>query len=293
MQEEYILDNDIVRAVINRKGAELTKLEYKGKDYMWYADAAYWGRTSPVLFPIVGSINDKTYRYDGKEYHMNQHGFARDSYFDCTVESTDVLHFRMKDNEETYKIYPFHFILKIHYKLIGNTIRVKWIVCNTDDKPMHFSIGAHPAFLCPWDGMGEQKDYQLVVKKEGKPVTHLTSSVIRDGALTNEKVEYDLSFGKLPIDEHLFDQDALVLEGNQTDEVGILAPDGQKYVNLKFDCDVMGIWSPPKKNAPFVCIEPWYGRCDAEGFAGTLEERAYGNTIFPGEEFVREYTIEL
>lgn len=35
---------------------------------MWDAKPEYWKRTSPVLFPIVGSLNNGSYRYEGKEY---------------------------------------------------------------------------------------------------------------------------------------------------------------------------------------------------------------------------------
>ncbi len=55
----------------------------------------------------------------------------------------------------------------------------------------------------------------------------------------------------------------------------------------------MGIWSLEKKHAPFVCIEPWYGRCDRETFEGTLEEREWGNKLKPQEVFDHSYEIKV
>lgn len=291
--KQYTLTNGTVSATINEKGAELSSLRKDGIDYMWYADPTFWGRTSPVLFPLVGSLKDKSYRYDGQTYSMNQHGFARDNMFTCTYESATELHFEFRDTEDTYAIYPFHFCLQIQYQLENDKLQVRWIVTNTDTKELHFSIGAHPAFLCPWNNDGQQKDYQISLKKNGMPLQSLTSSIIRDGLLSDEKTVITLENGKVAVHEHLFDDDALVLEGNQTDEVALVTPDGKEYISVHFNCPVMGIWSPPGKTAPFVCIEPWYGRCDSAAFEGQLEDREYGNTLAPGKQFEREYSICL
>lgn len=64
-------------------------------------------------------------------------------------------------------------------------------------------------------------------------------------------------------------------------------------LSVLFDTPLLGIWSPAKKQAPFICIEPWYGRCDRAGFEGSLEEREYGNKLETGEVFERSYTIEV
>ena len=82
-----------------------------------------------------------------------------------------------------------------------------------------------------------------------------------------------------------------MMEGKQTGEVSLVTPDGTPYVTVDFDTPLFALWSPEGRNAPFVCIEPWYGRCDAVGFAGSLEERAYGNTLQAGEVFEKSYSI--
>lgn len=66
---------------------------------------------------------------------------------------------------------------------------------------------------------------------------------------------------------------------------------GRRFVTVEFDMPLFAIWSPEKKNAPFICIEPWCGRCDAVDFDGTLEERVFGNKLMPNEVFEAEYTM--
>ena len=54
------LSNSILTVQIAEHGAELQSIKKDGKEYLWQGDAKFWGRRSPVLFPIVdvcGTIN--------------------------------------------------------------------------------------------------------------------------------------------------------------------------------------------------------------------------------------------
>ena len=66
----FQISNDKITIQVDSMGAELKSLKdvATGREYMWHADPQYWKRTSPVLFPIVGSLNNGSYQYDGKEY---------------------------------------------------------------------------------------------------------------------------------------------------------------------------------------------------------------------------------
>ena len=57
----YELKNETVSVEIHSFGAELKSLKKlsTGTEYMWKADPTFWGRTSPVLFPFVGGVNNK------------------------------------------------------------------------------------------------------------------------------------------------------------------------------------------------------------------------------------------
>ena len=279
-----------LRITVSDSGAELMSIEdiLTGKQYLWHGDAAYWGRRSPVLFPIVGSLKDKEYKYNGKSYPMSQHGFARDMEFVMTEHTVDSIWFALEANEETGKKYPFQFRLEIGYQLQGRELKMMWKVTNEDKKTMFFSIGGHPAFMCPIGGEGAQTDYYLVFDNKEK-LTY--SKLSNNGLIETEGHVLDTQGGCMKIDAHLFDEDALVIEGKQAKKVALAGPDKKPYLTVVFDAPLFGLWSPAKKNAPFVCIEPWYGRCDKEWFNGMLADREYGNELRPGKVFEAEYTI--
>lgn len=287
----HTLQSDALRITIEDMGAELTEIVdiLTGRSYLWYGDSAYWGRRSPVLFPIVGSLKNKEYQYNGKSYSMSQHGFARDMEFSMTAHNEDTIWFCLEANEELYEKYPFQFRLEVGYQIIGRTIKVMWKVTNEDKKTMFFSIGGHPAFMCPIDKNGKQTDYYLIFN-QNKSLTY--SKLSRNGLIETEGHVLPVKDGILPIDAHLFDEDALVVEGGQAHEISLAGPDLIPYVTVRFDAPLFGLWSPAKKNAPFVCIEPWYGRCDKESFEGMLADREYGQELRPGKVFEAAYTVE-
>lgn len=289
----FFIENDYMKAGINAKGAELVSIVHDDKEYLWNADARYWARTAPVLFPFVGSVSGGAYRYEGDEYKMGQHGFARDMEFELCEQTDDSICFVLRDSDETFEKYPFHFSLYVGYALDGNTLRVNWKVENTDTKELLFSIGGHPAFLCPINNKGRQSDYSLLLKKNGQPVDSVLVGVLADGLLSDESFALKTNNGMYKITETMFDRDALIIEEQQLDEVSLVTPDGETYVTVRFDTPLMGIWSPTKKQAPFVCIEPWYGRCDRVGFDGDLKKREYGNQLAPGEEFEGGFEVKI
>ena len=280
----YQLKNEELTLTVISAGAEMKSLKDNKteQEYLWQADPKFWGRTSPVLFPIVGNYVQKQSVYEGKTYTLSQHGFARDMEFDLESQTEEEIWFVLKDTESTLEKYPFHFILKVGYRLSGRQVEVMWKVENPNDKKMYFSIGGHPAFNCPLKEGEKQEDCQLVFDTEGP----LTSSILNEeGALCPRTKILNL-FGKcLKLEEHLFDEDALIIENHQAQRIGLADADGKVYLEVEFDAPLFGIWSPAKKHAPFVCIEPWYGRSDREDFDHILENREWGNELEPGDIF--------
>jgi len=281
------LSHNGLSAVINYHGAELKSLKKGDREYMWQADPKYWNRTSPVLFPFVGAVAEGIFRVDGTEYRMGQHGFARDMDFELIESGEDRCVFLLNSNDETRAKYPFDFELYIGYELSDNGISISWKVCNHSDKDLEFSIGAHPAFNCVLN------ETQIRIMKKGKGLPAFTNSVFGKGLLTDKKAEISLDEGVMSLDEHSFDGDAYVIENSQTDRVEILDKDGKFVLAVSYDSPLVGIWSPPGKNAPFMCIEPWYGRADKEGFVGEIKDREWNNTLKPGEVFECRYMIEV
>lgn len=287
----YILENETLRVEIDSFGAEIKSVKRisDGREYMWQADAKYWGRTSPVLFPFVGAPKNKEYRYEGKTYAMGQHGFARDMEFSCESQDEGSIWFVLEYNEETYAKYPFRFRLHIGYELEKNQVKVLWKVENIDRKPIYFSIGAHPAFNCPIHGEENKLGYGLRFGHLEEELHHHGNTP--EGMARMEDEILELKNGAVTFTPGFFDKCTYMVEGKQTDEVALLDAAGKPYVTVRFDAPLFGIWSPEGKDAPFVCIEPWYGRCDAEDFEGTLAERAYENALAAGGKFQASYEM--
>ncbi|MCI8401990.1 MAG: aldose 1-epimerase family protein [Lachnospiraceae bacterium] len=286
-----ILKNDTIAVTIDSCGAEMVSLQNAaGEEYLWNGDPAYWKRHAPVLFPLVGSLKNKQYRLGDKIYQMNQHGFARDMEFSFLEEKDGECWFRLTENMATLTMYPYEFILDIGYRIGDNCLENIWRVTNPASRPLHFSIGGHPAFVCPRRPGESQTAYALRFDTD-KP---LLASVIGEGGLVQTATRpVATDGGLLVIGEHLFDKDALVIEENQAHRVSLVDPEGVEYVTVSFDAPLFGVWSCPGKKAPFVCIEPWYGRCDGDGFTGSWEERIWGNTLAPGECFEGGFKVEI
>lgn len=289
---QAVIENEEMRVTINYFGAEICSVRKKDTnvEYMWNGDEAYWKRNAPVLFPFVGSLKNKEFIYENKAYPMGQHGFARDMEFSLVSNNGKEVWFSLSSDDSTYEKYPFAFTLEIGYVLNGNTVTVVWKVVNEDSKKMYFSIGGHPAFMCPLNEEGKQTDYYITFDNS----EDLTYSKLSENGFVYKKDNLlSTNGGKLKISEHLFDEDALIVEGGQAHKVCLCKPEGTPYLTVEFDAPLFGLWSPAKKNAPFVCIEPWYGRCDSEDFHGTLEEREYGQLLGAGETFEKSYCITV
>lgn len=278
------LDNSIISIEISNHGAELKSAVKDGFEYMWCADEKYWARTSPVLFPIVGSLKDKSYKLDGKVYQMNQHGFARDCEFELVDYDNTSATYILEDNEETLTKYPFKFNLTIKYTLINNKIKIDWIVKNKTDRIMSFSIGAHPAF-----NLKEGDNYFKF--NTNKDIVY--NLIDEKGLYDKNNVHTLKNDGYVKITDDMFDNDALIIENCQAKEVTICDKRKSAYLKVKFESEIFGLWSPAKKRAPFVCIEPWYGRCDSNDFDEEFPNKDYIINLDPNENFNASYEIEL
>ncbi len=292
----HIIENEELKVQVLDHGGELVSIIKKatGKEYLWNADPAWWNRHSPVLFPFVGGLKDKTYRYGGREYTLGQHGFARDKEFELVSNSGTEIWHRLLSDESTRAVYPFEFELETGIRLFRNQVVVLWRVQNhSKTENMYFSIGGHPAFLCP---LKDEKREDCEILFEGVPL--LNTRMLEGGLAAKKLTQLELekreiagkTYGAVKVSEHLFDCDAYVVEGHQTREVALAGADGKIYLAVKFDAPLFGVWAP-KGTAPFVCIEPWYGRCDSVDFDGTLKEKEYINELLPGQVFSKNYHI--
>ena len=286
-----ILENDILTVEVNEHGAELQSIRKGSVEYLWQGNPAYWGRRSPVLFPIVGSVWEKRYRVAGKEFELGQHGFARDMDFQLVSQTDTEIRYRLESTEETLAKYPYPFVLEIAYRLHGNKLDVIWDVTNPASEDLYFQIGAHPAFNYPdYSTESSERGFLSFGKTEG-----LECIRIKEKGCVEADVKYPLEIpadGLLHIASDTFDAiDTIMLQDSQIDQVAMYRADRSPWLKMTFDAPVVGIWSPPGKVAPFICLEPWYGRCDSVGYEGEYKDKEWMNTLAPGQKFSSVYTI--
>lgn len=294
MDKIYTIENDRLRVSVSVHGAELTSIIRKADDteMLWQADERWWKRHSPALFPIVGSLWQGTAVIEGEEYHMGQHGFARDSDFTLVEAQPQSITFALNDTDITRSMYPYHFRLEISYELHDATIEVKWRVRNTDTRPIHFQIGAHPAFLLP--SYNPANKVQGYIRFDDPRTSYPLSVVGQLGCVTGQIRETPLG-PEAAITPRLFDVATIIVENVPMRSVTLLDLERRPYLRLTHDAPVIGIWAPVKNGtvAPFVCIEPWYGRCDTMEYEGDFAKRPWTNTLSPGEDFDARYAIDI
>ncbi len=288
MAEMRTLENAYLVVEVSDAGAELSRVydKKKEREVLWNADPKYWGRHSPILFPFVGKLNGGVYHYEGTEYSMSAHGFARDSEFECVELSSEAVTHRLVSTETTKKNYPFNFELLVTHRLTENHISVEWTVKNTDTKTLYYSIGGHPAF-----NVDSVMGCRLVF--DGLDKLSCTGIDLPTGTADAEHpVMLTLTDHVYTVGEHTFDADTMVFDEGQVKKVTLEEADGTGRVTLICpDAQHVGIWSPVQKNAPFICLEPWLGRCDNKGFTGELKDKYGEQSLEAGKSFRTAYEI--
>ncbi len=287
----YIIENEYLKATLKQAGAELTNLFNKETqlEYMWGADPTFWGKTSPVLFPIVGTVLDDIYFYKGKSYSLPRHGFARNHDFKLEKQTPNQISFSLTSTESSLLNYPFHFLLTLTYTLIKNNLELMYQVKNTGDSEMLFSLGAHPAFKVPLVAGTLYADYFFKFNKvETTPRWPLSKTGFIDPnpepLLTNTST--------LPITHELFYNEALVFKDLQSDSISIKSDKHTHGLDFHFSgFPFMGIWAA--RDANFVCIEPWCGIADHVNHDKQMENKEGIERLAGGDTWSRKWRVEV
>ena len=111
------LKNEFLTASFNEVGAELKSLVFGGKEYIWEGRSEIWAGSCPILFPICGGLKDDKYTFNGKEYTLQKHGYARFKTFEIENKTDTSVVFLHKSDDETKKSFPFDYELRVIYTL--------------------------------------------------------------------------------------------------------------------------------------------------------------------------------
>lgn len=279
------ISNSKLSVQIKSKGAELFSLKNKvtQREFIWEGNSDFWGKHSPVLFPIVGTLKNNTYRFENKEYQLPRHGFARDLEFKIVYQTENEVIFLLSSDENTAKLFPFKFELQMHYILIDATLKLSYSVKNLDNKTLPFSIGAHPAFALPF----EFENYSLQFEHQET----LKSCTLENDLLSDKTFEIELENKNLPLSYSLFANDALIFKTLKSKFITIVETENP-ILKISFsDFENLGIWTKP--NAKFICIEPWLGYSDTIHSNGNLSEKDGIQIVKENQTFCCSFSIEI
>ena len=278
------IKNSILTAEIKHFGAELISLKSnQNKEYIWEGNPEFWGKHSPVLFPIVGTLKNNSFHYNGIEYHLSRHGFARDMEFELINATENSATFSIQSSDETLKVYPFEFELQLIYTLDENNLSIEYRVINKGKTAMPFAIGAHPAFALP----NQFNNYAIAFEKE-EPLEYY---LLENDLISNKTKKLEVRDKQIPLTYELFENDALIFKTLQSDSLTILENENP-ILRVHFeDFPSLGIWT--KMNAPFLCIEPWFGYSDTNENSGNLLEKEGVQILESNETFHPKFSIEI
>ena len=278
------ISNSILTTEIKHLGAELCSLKDNlNKEYIWNGNPDFWGKHSPVLFPIVGTLKNNTYQHNDSEYHLSRHGFAREMEFKLIEKQENSAVFSLTASEETKEKYPFDFDLHLIYSLENKTLKIEYKVFNKGESKMPFSIGAHPAFDLP----NNFENYSLAFEEKDS----LDYYLLEEGLISNTTNELTLDKNQLHLNYKLFENDALVFKNIKSKSVTILE-NSKPLLKVNYtDFPDLGIWTPP--TAPFICIEPWFGYSDTVDKSGLLLDKEGIQVLEANEAFHSVFSIEI
>jgi galactose mutarotase-like enzyme len=283
------LGSAALTAQVDPLGAQLSVLrDEAGGDLLWNGDPSVWSGRAPLLFPIVGALAGGAYRVDSKTYHLPRHGFARHSAFEVAESSATAAVFRLKADDVTLQLYPFSFQLELHFAIDGATLSMTALIRNLGDRKMPASFGYHPAFRWPLPYGQERSEHVIeFAGDEPSPVRRLDQA----GLLMPERFPTPVVERRLALQDALFQNDAVIFDDLRSRSVTYGAAGGPR-LRLSFpDAPYLGVWSKPQAN--FICIEPWHGVADPQGYSGNFSAKPGVFMVTPGASMAAKLAITL
>jgi galactose mutarotase-like enzyme len=285
------IQNDKLKVIIDKKGAELKSVKHLHHqlEYMWSGDPTFWGKTSPVLFPIVGTLKENTYLHEGKAYHLPRHGFAREKVFSVTKKSSQSITFSLSADDITREVYPFEFTFSINYTIEENRLTVTYEVQNDGNAEMYFSVGGHPAFQLPLVQGTEYDDYRLEFEKKE---TAERWPISKEGLIETSPVQFLQDDNEIQLTKGLFKKDAIVLKHLRSNFVRLASDKTPHGLQFNFQgFPYLGLWAAP--NADFICIEPWCGIADSVDTGQNITKKEGIISLPAGEKFIVRWQVRL
>ena len=289
-QSQWIrLRSDELTAEIDPLGAQLSVLRDRaGLDLLWNGDPSVWAGRAPILFPIVGSLAGGSYRLGAETYSLPRHGFARTSTFEVLRSEETCAALLLQANETTRRAYPFEFELEVRFELDSATLTVITTVRNPGRSTLFASLGYHPAFRWPLPYGNERATHYVEFDcDEPADVRRLDAA----GLLAPERYPTPVTGRQLELRDSLFTNDALIFDQLRSRSVSYGADRGPRLRIDLCEAPYVGMWTKPGAN--FICLEPWHGVADPQGYAGELRDKPGIFSLTPGAERAIRMSVTL
>ncbi len=284
MNNIITIKSGALSAKISSLGAQLLSLCSKKTEYMWQADKKVWGFTAPVLFPVCGSLNGGRYVFDGKSYELPPHGFARFKKFNIENLSENKACFLLKSDTDTKSKYPFDFEFRVCFSLFQNRLDITYSAKNTGNGTMYFSFGGHEGYSCP-EGADE-----YFVKFEND--SSLTRHMLENGFFSGKTEEISLKNNTLFLNYGEFERCTYIFKNINSDSVIFGHKNGTRRLRIGFPKNtLLALWTLSERK--YVCIEPWCGSPEKQGFDGDITKKDGIVRIEPLQAFERTHYIEI
>ncbi|MGF3066184.1 aldose 1-epimerase family protein [Facklamia sp. P12945] len=290
------IQNSFLKVEITENGAEVQSITDLKTDYefLWQADPFYWSRSAPILFPIVGRLQDDQYLYGGKFYQMSRHGFARDYTFTVQSQTESSASFYLKNNKNTLESYPFEFSLQVNYVLYDHKLTITFEVYNPSlEKPLYYSVGYHPAFNLPHTVGRNYPEFNQVSYQLNPEGYYYLLQTNNDGLVNLERAKYTEVINQ-KLRHKQFRNDALIYQVSEKAELILM--DAINDVEIKFRSigfDYVALWSPYPKRAPFLAVEAWSGLPDIANEPELFKHKRGIHSLAPQSISTHDLTMEF
>ncbi|MCR4882949.1 MAG: aldose 1-epimerase family protein [Clostridiales bacterium] len=281
-------------AVIDLQGGQIISFHGEnGREVIWQADPTVWDQHAPLLFPVCGSAKNGEVSINGVSYKMPKHGFTRSNpMMQIAAKGQDYVDLVLEDNEETQKVYPFHFAFHVRYSVYKNGFRTEFAVENEDAVTMPMCVGGHPAFICPMEDNAKFEDYDLIFPEieEGR-----VRVVTKDGMLNGTEILPFFHGTTMPLNHEEIDKrDSLLFTSLKSRIVHLCNRKTGKGLTVSFPkMEALAVWSPTAKFADFICLEPWHGTPADVHESGAFEDKEFVTMLQPGTTYVTWFDVTL
>jgi galactose mutarotase-like enzyme len=271
---DYTIASDKIKLTVTDKGGSMKSIVYlpENAERQWQGDE-FWSSQDVVIFPIVGHAG--AFTVGGENYQLKSHGIVRYSTMTLEEKTGDSITLSLTSDAETKVNYPFDFLFKINYKVMGSSITVTYFVQSKGGN-MPFYVGGHPGMYAP------KGEAEIEFENEESPYVYPLNC---DSAVKMKKLKRFIA------NKQFFAECKTLQLGNLSGgSIYANTTDGFVY-EYKSNCPLFAFWSN-EKGGEYICVEPWWGINDFDAAPREFSLKPFVN-FDNGEGKTFSYTMTI